>query len=543
MESETERGETFLAMNRSWKRPQDIKSPGTIVPRGPAMQKVFYFVAHMPDEPGALHKAAEIVTRYNGNVDRIHYDRRIDPYTVFFEIRCNDSAYERIKKELELLGYLQNSLAVPSFLKFNVYLPNRPGALFEFLHHTTSARCNIAFLDFDDRSKFPERLTVSLTIEDSPLVQGLLEELKSEYPLEILEYDTTGKHLDDTVFYIRFAQELRQLIGDTEDRFLLRLLSDINHIVQELHNQGEDPKLVFNSVLQTGKTIKATTGKGFFADVQQVEMGQGARLFCFQMPCGGSVFALVSADEVMLVDTGYGIYHDDVVRLLADHGISDLAQIKRVYISHADADHSGGAGLFEAEFLAHPGTVDIVERSNRAYGSKLESSVLEEVYTRLINMFSNFHPPSKFTLLERDLGMRGPFRILARDQFAGMDFEVLESLGGHLFGQIFLLFPEEGVLFSADSLIGFDSLTPEREEFNILAKNLMTSVNVDSEKAGQERKGLMALATQIDRDLAPSGKRCLVCGGHGAISVLESGKLRTHGPVERYRHNNMETKG
>ena len=510
------------------------------MPRGLVMQKVFYFVAHMPDEPGALHKAAEIVTRYQGNVDRIHYDRRIDPYTVFFEIRCDDDAYERIKNELELLGYLQDSLAVPSFLKFNVYLPNRPGALFDFLHHTTTAGCNIAFLDFDDRSKYPERLTVSLTIEDSSLVQGLLEELKSKYPMEILEYDTTGKHLDDTVFYIRFAQELRQLIGDTEDQFLLRLLSDINHIVQELHNLGEDPKLVFNSVLQTGRTIKATTGKGFYADVQHLVMGAEAELYCFQMPCGGSVFALVSVGEVMLVDTGYGIYHDDVVRMLAAHGIGDPSLIKRIFISHADADHSGGAGLFEAEFFAHPGTVDIVERSNRAYGSKLESSVLEEVYTRLINMFSNFRPPSKFTLLQDDLGARGPFRIIARDRFADMDLEVLESLGGHLYGQIFLLFPAEGILFSADSLIGFDSLTPEREEFNILAKNLMTSVNVDSEKASQERKGLLTLAAQIDTEMASSGRRCIICGGHGAISVLESGKLRAEGKVERYRHSGLE---
>ncbi|MGD0818402.1 MAG: MBL fold metallo-hydrolase [Methanomassiliicoccales archaeon] len=513
------------------------------MPRGLVMQKVFYFVAHMPDEPGALHKAAEIVTRYHGNVDRIHYDRRIDPYTVFFEIRCADDVYERIKKELELLGYLQDSLAVPSFLKFNVYLPNRPGALFEFLHSTTSARCNIAFLDFDDRGKFPERLTVSLTIEDGSLVQGLLEELKSKYPMEILEYDTTGKHLDDTVFYIRFAQELRQLIGDTEDQFLLRLLSDINHIVQELHNQGEDPKLVFNSVLQTGKTIKATTGKGFYADVQHLDMSNQAGLYCFQLPCGGSVFALVSPEEVMLVDTGYGIYHDDVVRMLADHGINDLSLIKRIFISHADADHSGGAGLFDAESFAHPGTVDIVERSNRAYGSKLQSSILEEVYTRLINMFSNFRPPAVFNLLEEDLGVRGPFRIVARDRFAGMEFEVLESLGGHLHGQIFLLFPAEGILFTADSLIGFDSLTPEREEFNILAKNLMTSVNVDSEKASQERKGLLALAAQIDVHLAPSGKRCIVCGGHGAISVLESGKMRTLGKVDKYHHKNLEPKG
>jgi glyoxylase-like metal-dependent hydrolase (beta-lactamase superfamily II) len=506
------------------------------------MQKVFYFVAHMPNEPGALHKAAEIVTRYQGNVDRIHYDRRIDPYTVFFEIRCDDPSYERIKKELELLGYLQDSLPVPSFLKFNVYLPNRPGALFDFLHHTTSAGCNIAFLDFDDRSKFPERLTVSLTIEDSSLVQGLLEELKSKYPLEILEYDTTGKHLDDTVFYIRFAQELRQLIGDTEDQFLLRLLSDINHIVQELNNLGEDPKKVFNSVLQTGKTIKATVGKGFYADVQHIGLSNGAGLYCFQVPCGGSVFALVSPEEVMLVDTGYGIYHDDVDRMLADHGIGDLTLIKRIFISHADADHSGGAGFFEARSYAHPGTANIVERSNRAYGSKLQSSVLEEVYTRLINMFSNFKPPSIFELMADDLGKRGSFQIIARSEFAGLEFEVLESLGGHLYGQIFLLFPVEGILFTADSLINFESLTAEREDFNILAKNLMTSVNVDSEKASQERKGLLTLATQIDGELASSGKRCIICGGHGAISVLESGKLRTYGPVERYGHKNPEQK-
>ena len=68
----------------------------------------------------------------------------------------------------------------------------------------------------------------------------------------------------------------------------------------------------------------------------------------------------------------------------------------------------------------------------------------------------------------------------------------------------------------------------------------MTSVNVDSEKAGQERKGLLALAAQLDAELAPSGKRCIICGGHGAISTVESGKLRTLGTIDRYKHKNPE---
>ena len=258
------------------------------------MQKVFYFVAHMPDEPGALHKAAEIVTRYDGNVDRIHYDRRIDPYTVFFEIRCNDDAYERIKKELELLGYLQDSLAVPSFLKFNVYLPNRPGALFEFLHSTTTAGCNIAFLDFDDVSKFPERLTISLTIEDSSLVQGLLEELKSRYPLEILEV----RHQREAPGRYRLLHPVRPGAPGADRRYRGPVPAAIV-IGHQSHRAGaaqpgEDPKLVFNSVLKTGKTIKSTTGKGFYADVQHLDLSNGTGLYCFQLPCGGSIFALVS---------------------------------------------------------------------------------------------------------------------------------------------------------------------------------------------------------------------------------------------------------
>ena len=34
--------------------------------------------------------------------------------------------------------------------------------------------------------------------------------------------------------------------------------------------------------------------------------------------------------------------------------------------------------------------------------------------------------------------------------------------------------------------------------------------------------------------LTGSGRRCLVCGGHGAVSVLENGKLAVTGTIERY---------
>ena len=216
-----------------------------------------HFIARMPNEPGALHKAAEIIRKYNGNISRIHYDHRIDPHTVFFEITVDsDEADKKIKEELHKIAYLQESLKPVGFLKFNIYLPNQPGALFEFLNYTTSARANIAFLDFDERGKHPDRLTVSLTIENSEIIDKLLNNLKSRYRIEILEYDMRGRHLDNTVFYIRFAQQLREIIGTAEDAFLLKLLHDINHIVQELTNLKQEPKISLKASFLAVKSLK-----------------------------------------------------------------------------------------------------------------------------------------------------------------------------------------------------------------------------------------------------------------------------------------------
>jgi len=490
-------------------------------------------VAKMPDEPGALHRAAEIVKRHGGNIDRIQYDKRIDPYTVFFEARCTEDEYQAMRSELEAIGYLQGKMSLPSFLKFHVVLPNRSGALFDFLNHTTAAKCNIDFLDFDDRGKHPERLTVSLTVEEAGAVDRLLEELKSVYPLEILEYDTTGQHLDETVFYIRFAQELRALVGEAEDAFLLRLLSDINHVVQELMNLGSDPKQAFSDVLRSGRGLRETSGKGFYADLQEVRVGE-ADVLCVQLPCGGNCYLLRNGSEVSMVDTGFGIYFRDLDRLMEREGWGGVGMVHNLLITHGDADHSGSAGLIAAPVRMHQDTLEMIRRSNRAYGSDSEGSVLSEVYTKLINLFSGFsvaERPDTFPLDRRQ--SRGGFPVLATLDLAGMRCEVLEGFGGHTTGQVFYFLPEELVLFTGDSLINFDSLTEERKDFATLAKNLMTSVNVDSSKASKERKTLLRLI-EAEESARTDGRKCLVCGGHGAISVLNEGKLEQHSPVRRW---------
>ena len=88
------------------------------------MSEKYSFIIRVPDEPGALHKAAEIAKRHDGNINRLQFDRRIDPYTVFFEISATDPAYSNMARELADLGYLRTSLKPLSFLKICAYLPN-----------------------------------------------------------------------------------------------------------------------------------------------------------------------------------------------------------------------------------------------------------------------------------------------------------------------------------------------------------------------------------------------------------------------------------
>ncbi|MCX6698676.1 MAG: MBL fold metallo-hydrolase [Methanomicrobiales archaeon] len=495
----------------------------------------YSFIARVPDTPGSLHKAAEIVKRYQGNINRIQFDRRIDPFTVFFELTAIGPDYRNIIRTLDELGYLQTSLQPLSFLKMFVYLPHCPGALFEFLNYTTSCRANIAYIDFDDMGRHPDRLTISLNLEEHEAAERLLDTLRSKYRIEVTEYDNSGAHLDDTVFYLRFAQSIRDIIGNSPDDFLLPLLGDINHIVQELMSLGESPKVVFESILSTGKSLKTTTGEHFYADVQHIVLDNDLDLYCFQPPCGGSIYLFSSPIEQVIIDTGYGIYYEDVQDMLRAYNLLPVGKLTRIIVTHADADHCGATGCYHVPALMHPGTQKIIEAANRAYGSRSEGSILEEVYTRLIGLFSKFSSPEKVVLFAEGQGeIVGLFPVMDNITIAGIRFQVLEGLGGHQYGQIYLFSENAGLIFTADTVINFEHLTSDRAAYSSLAAFLVTSVNVDSDIARRERTALFEIIGKTNQQLEKKGKVCLVCGGHGPVSILLGGKLVPYGTIEKY---------
>jgi glyoxylase-like metal-dependent hydrolase (beta-lactamase superfamily II) len=494
----------------------------------------YSFIARMPNRPGALHAAAAVVKRERGNINRLQFDQRIDPQTVFFEVTADDVAYRRIEQALAELGFLQDTLRPLNVLKFYIFLPHEPGALHEFLNHTTSSQANISAIDFDDRGRHPDRLTVTLGLEESEAVERLLDLLKSRYRIEIVEYDTTGKSLDQSVFYLRFAQQIREIVGECDEGFLFRLIGDLNHAAQELMNVGQDPRTVFESILSTGRRLRATTGDHFFADVQVIRAADDCLLACIQPPAGGNVYLIRTPEGVTVIDTGYGIYSRDIRKLMEQVVPGTAEDLLQVVITHADADHCGAGSEYKVPVLMHPGTRDIIRAANRAYGSRSEPSVLEEIYTTMINLFSGFHPsedPILFSTMPQ--GELAGFPVIASLAIGGYRFSVLEGLGGHLHGQIYLYCREIGVLFTGDTVIDFAHLSPDRAAYNTLAVILVTSVNVDSGLAKTERQQLLGLARDTTGTFSDGRTGCLVCGGHGPVAIIPGEAMVPYGKIER----------
>jgi len=144
----------------------------------------------------------------------------------------------------------------------------------------------------------------------------------------------------------------------------------------------------------------------------------------------------------------------------------------------------------------------------------------------MINLFSRLNTLEEIECFFAPNGnSRGIFPVIGRVSIGNIELEVLDGLSGHTAGQVFLYSRTSGLLFTVDSVFNFSSLSKERADYSSLAAFLVTSVNVDSDMAKKERKGLLELAQDTDNELVSTGKHCLICGVHGAVSVLDGGKL------------------
>ena len=292
--------------------------------------------------------------------------------------------------------------------------------------------------------------------------------------------------------------------------------------------QGISPEKYLELVKGIGDYLGANTGKNFTSDYQKIPLTANITFYSFQLPGGGNLNIFdAGKDGKMVLDTGYGCFYHDCDKMLEKVGVDGFFDTRVVICTHADADHCGASGYFSTMPLMHPTCKAILDAGTRNHGSVNNLDLLEKFYTTSINTMSRMNVPDKVIECGTEpIGMRGLFPIIEKISFAGMEFEVWESLGGHIAGQLLLFEPNLGMLFTSDAFINFATLSKERADYCSIADSMIGSVNVDSEIARTERKELTRLAVELDAELKKNGKYLLICCGHGAVSKIdENGNL------------------
>jgi glyoxylase-like metal-dependent hydrolase (beta-lactamase superfamily II) len=195
--------------------------------------------------------------------------------------------------------------------------------------------------------------------------------------------------------------------------------------------------------------------------------------------------------------------------------------VRRIYLTHPDADHAGTSGYFAEEFgtevLMHPACEGVIDNQNRAYGVPGRLSNLNKYYTRLINTFTASRFPRKKQFFRiSDSGKAGAFAIIDYFSIGNLNFEILESHGGHIPGHVFFLNREYGLVFTSDFLIDVQSLSGDDRDILGVYRYLLTNPNSDSTVYKQESEALRDVIIALNNDVKQSGGCAVIFPGHGA---------------------------
>jgi glyoxylase-like metal-dependent hydrolase (beta-lactamase superfamily II) len=165
----------------------------------------------------------------------------------------------------------------------------------------------------------------------------------------------------------------------------------------------------------------------------------------------------------------------------------------------------------------HDGARGILEHENRGWGSDTPLLDLNHYFTVLVNEFTKFRVPEKWTAYgKKERERLNGFSVIDAFEIGGQTYKVLESSGGHVPGQVFFISSDSGLIFTGDYLLRVDSLGDEERVMLNLPKFMMTSTNVNSALFRKEMDMLKDLITRFDADLRTRNQKAVIVPGHGA---------------------------
>ncbi|MDI9589498.1 MAG: hypothetical protein QM302_00370 [Acidobacteriota bacterium] len=444
------------------------------------------YITNMPDQAGAFLTASKAIAECGGNIVRVNYNRAVDTRTLLIEVDATEEQQELISDRLKDIEYLVDDPGMRQIILIELVLPDVPGALLPTLEVIKRHEVNIPYINSQENGTPYQNFKMGLLVENTAEIKGLLDDLSKICEVRVLDYEATDRLLDSTIFYVTFANTLRETLGLSQEE-TNGALAQANKVMQVVDKRDESPKEVFGRIQRFAELIVENSGRDFKATVTRHRLADRLTMHVIEPPFGGNTYILEYYGALLFVDCGLGCFENEM-RTLLDDLFGDFSfRRKSALITHPDIDAAGLLRLFDTVYLNRTCYSNFVnEHKGRA--SYRERNPMHAPYNTLTKILSRYETPQ----LGRCVVIGGrsgddPLETIGSMRFGDWNLRIIEGAGGHARGETIITCPELRVAFTGDLLVNDTGLTDLQRTFLDLQPHLRASYDTKPELAGRIR--------------------------------------------------------
>ena len=470
------------------------------------------FITALPDRIGAFLTASEQLSAIGVNITRVSYNKAIDTHTLFLEIEGEEELLIQAEEILSSLGYLQNEIKAGSVILLEFHLKDEPNRLYPILVLIREFDFNISYMSSQQNQSGYQDFKIGIYVDDQNKVSVFLEKASVVCPVKILNYDKSEKVLDNTVFYLSFAETLAEKMKLNEKE-KEGLLVASNRVMQILDEEGSPFYKTFDYISRLAAHIRRYKGARYQPRITKEILSSGTELVNIEPPCGSNTIILNKGQGLLFVDTGFACYRQEWINTLNSIYPDWQSREKTLLLTHSDVDHAGLLDLFDKVILTEEAALDF-ENERCFQNAYREENPLHQPYAYISKILTKYRPPKVDNLapLEGKCREGELLHGLGTVEAAGFSFHAYAGAGGHVRGEAVFVEENERIVFTGDIYVNVKDFTKEQKSFTKLAPYLMTSVDTDPALAKKEREAIFALLEHGVWKIA---------GAHGGILTIE----------------------
>lgn len=469
------------------------------------------FTTRTPDKPGAFMLACKVIMENGGNITRVSYKR--GGLNLFIEVQATRQQLNAIEKGLTEISYVDYQPRIPIVLVMEVKIRDTPGMLFPVLEIIDKYDVNISYLNSRAENRDYQYFKIGMEVKDPTISKKILDEVSEIYLLNVVQYNGNYDELDYTVEYIRLANTIQKLFS-LDDSKIMELMAECRNASALLKERGQDPHIVFDKILQLADFIAYHRDLNFKPRMTTHQITEETTLTVIEPPCGSNTYVLRNDDSLLFVDSGMGIFSDEMITELREMFPAFFSMEKTMLVTHADADHCGLLSVIDdAKIVVNKRTADRLFDMARPI---TDTDAYNYCYARLSRIITDYVTPDKEDIVviggeERD---HDDYLLMDKIRFGDVELEIYEGPGVHSKGETVILCRSPKLMFTGDLYSNTKDVTSERAEFNEIAPFIQTDSDAELKKLTDARSKLGRIMDEIGRD------GMIVCGGYGNIKRL-----------------------